>query len=235
MRMRIGLQQENAQADFARRIYADMRGGMQTPAALVRNFRKSQGLTQAQLGEALGVGQSTIVRWEKGAEPSRENWIALMGFAERRGVTLPDPWLAKASGGDREEGVWVVGYVGAGSEVIGIDDHAPGAGLEYIDPGFPVSPGVVAVKVRGDSMLPKYEDGEIIGYYRDGRPPEELIGRICVVKLADGRYLVKKIKRGSAPGFYTLTSTNASDIEDVVIEWAGEIRFSVPAGQWRLL
>ena len=203
--------------------------------SIIRGFRKAQGLTQQQLGEAIGVGQSTIVRWEQGAEPSRENWVSLMDFAESRGISLPDPWLAKATSQGAEAGVWVVGYVGAGAEVVGIDDHLPGSGLEHVDPGFPVAEGVVAVIVRGDSMLPKYEDGELIGYLRKNRPPDELIGKTCIVKLTDGRYFVKRIRRGSAPGFHTLVSTNASDIEDVVIEWAGEIRFSVPKDQWRLL
>jgi DNA-binding XRE family transcriptional regulator len=235
MRMRIEAQEENASADFVALPPAAMRARMVDIPSVVRSYRKRQKMTQEELGKALGLGQATISRWEKGAEPTRENWIALMEHARHFDIELPDPWAIKAGGGGSKEGVWVVGYVGAGAEVIGIDDHAQGAGLEHVDPGFPVSHGVVAVIVRGDSMLPKYEDGELIGYYRDTRPPDELIGKTCVLKLADGRYFIKRIRRGSAPGFHTLVSSNASDIEDVVIEWAGEIRFTVPKGQWRLL
>ncbi|WP_263353363.1 S24 family peptidase [Acidicapsa acidisoli] len=141
----------------------------------------------------------------------------------------------------------VLGYVGAGGEVFPIDDHAKGAGLEEVEcpPGLdPAS--VVPLRIRGDSMYPVFQNGWIVYYSsrRDIVAPEDqqlaqlktrpispidsladFYGKPCVVKLRDGRALLKTLKKGRSLGLYTLTSYNASDIEDANIEWAARIVF----------
>lgn len=47
----------------------------------VRAIRASLGLTQAQLGEAMGVDQSTISTWENGSEPRGPALKLLQSFA----------------------------------------------------------------------------------------------------------------------------------------------------------
>lgn len=134
-----------------------------------------------------------------------------------------------------EQEVRVLGYVGAGAEVFAMDDHEKGAGLDLVQVDFPVKPGTVGVVVRGDSMMPMFEDGDLIGYIRDAAGPDQLLGKICVVKVVDGPTYIKRLKRGSAPGLYTLASANARDIEDVEIEWAARYRFHLPADEWHRL
>jgi len=129
----------------------------------------------------------------------------------------------------------VVGYIGAGAEVLPIDDHEKGGGLEAVEVDFPIRPGTVAVIVRGDSMLPIFEEGDLIGYMEDSSDPTTLIGKTCVVKLADGRTFIKKLKRGTKDGLFTLVSANARDLEDVEVEWARRYRFHIPADEWRSL
>lgn len=134
-----------------------------------------------------------------------------------------------------DQEVRVVGYIGAGAEVHTVDDHEKGAGLDLVQVDFPVKHGTVGVIVRGDSMLPMFEDGDLIGYIRDASGPEQLIGKICVVKVVDGPTYIKRLKRGTEPGLYTLVSANARDIEDVDIEWAARYRFHLPADEWHRL
>jgi phage repressor protein C with HTH and peptisase S24 domain len=117
--------------------------------------------------------------------------------------------------------VKVIGYVGAGAEVIPIDDHAQGAGLEEIDRPAGVTGPVVALIVRGDSMFPRYKEGEYL-LHGDRQPPDGLVGRECVVWLADGRVLVKELMRG-ASGLYSLFSHNAPIIENVSVEAASPV------------
>lgn len=122
----------------------------------------------------------------------------------------------------------VVGYVGGGAEIYPIDDHMKGDGLEHVDAPPGAGRNAVAVVVRGDSMLPKYEDGDVL-IYDDHEDPAALINKTCIVQLEDGRLLVKRLRRGVAPGSYTLTSYNASDIEGVKITWAARVAFVIPA------
>ena len=121
----------------------------------------------------------------------------------------------------------VVAYVGAGSEVYPVDDHEKGDGIDEVVAPPGAGPSAVAVIVRGDSMFPKYEDGDVL-IYDERRQPDELIGKICVVEIEDGRVLVKHIKRG-AGDLFTLTSINAPDIDDVKIVWAARVGFVIPA------
>ncbi|HEX9835765.1 MAG TPA: S24 family peptidase [Alphaproteobacteria bacterium] len=120
----------------------------------------------------------------------------------------------------------VVGYVGAGEVIYPLDDHAQGAGLDEIEPPPDESDGSFAVAVRGNSMAPRFKDGEYLGYSRErGLNPERCFGTECVVQTADGRKLVKILERGSRPGVFTLVSVNAAvPIEhDVVLDWIAPV------------
>lgn len=124
----------------------------------------------------------------------------------------------------------IVGYIGAGGMVI-FEDIG-----ETIEPDHtvPAAPGVsgrlTALLVRGDSMLPKYKDGDIIYIQRqhDGVLPE-YVGEDCAIRLVSGETYLKLLTRGTRSGHFTLRSLNAADIEDVEIEWATPVMFVMPA------
>ena len=47
---------------------------------------------------------------------------------------------------------------------------------------------------------------------------------MCVCGLADGRVLVKALKRSQIPGHWTLLSNTEPPIYDVLLEWAALVR-----------
>ncbi|WP_299393184.1 XRE family transcriptional regulator [Pelagibius sp.] len=119
----------------------------------------------------------------------------------------------------------VVGYVGAGETVMSIDDHAKGSGLYKIDAPHGEGGGVCVV-VRGNSMAPRFKDGEHLGYTREeGLDLANCYGRECVVQTKDGRQLVKIVEPGSKKGEVTLVSVNAATpIEhNVPVEWIAPV------------
>lgn len=178
--------------------------------------------TAAAAAQALGVKEPTYMGHENGSR----------GFpldrAERyaRKFKVSLEWLLTGRGSPTK-GVLptarAAGYIGAGAEFLPVDDHAPGGGLEEVEipPGVPLD--AVLVIVRGDSMHPRYFDGEYLFYLRDQRPPAELLNRECVVKLPDGRMFVKMLRRGSQHGLFNLESWNASIIEDQPVDWAAPV------------
>ncbi|EPE95735.1 hypothetical protein RGCCGE502_22835 [Rhizobium grahamii CCGE 502] len=208
-----------------------MRWRMELKVA-IRRLRTLAGMTQGAFAEALGTTQPTVSRWETGAKPEFEHIAKLKNFAEERGLEFDLSETGWETGWTQT--VRIFGYVGAGAEVVPFND-VEHEGFDTVEVDFPIPEGTGAVVIRGDSQMPIFEDGDLIGYHKAGRPPEDLVGKMCVVRLSDGRMYIKKIKRGSSPGFFTLVSSNASDIDDVVIEWSAPYRFRIPREEWTRL
>lgn len=200
----------------------------------LKQARMARGIKTARAAaERLGVPYGTYAGHEAGTRGIRMEEMKAYADAFR----VSAAWLAFGEGDPHELPpsfrLEAYGHVGAGAEVYGIDDHAPGEPMEVFDTALPVADNTIGVIVRGDSMYPRYDDGDVIGYFRDGRDPLDLIGKECIVKLADGRYFVKRLRRGSAQGLFNLESVNAPLIEDVVVEWAAEVHTVIRSGQWR--
>lgn len=184
---------------------------------------KKLGKKQNALARELGVDHPRITEMIKGKRKLQTKELPI--FAEFLEMPVPDV-LASFAGesipvGDRK--VPVVGYVGAGTEIFTYDDHEKGAGYDYVDlpPGVTNSP--VAVKVRGDSMLPVYGEDDVLYYDTQAADPMTLINKRCIVRTADGRTFVKTLKQGTEPGLFTLDSFNASPIENIAIEWVARV------------
>lgn len=116
-----------------------------------------------------------------------------------------------------------MGYVGAGARVFPIDVE-----LEPIEPPPGCPDNAFGLIVRGDSMAPIYEDGDVLICVAEP-DPTALLNRRAVVDLDTGERLVKKLIRGAGDGLFTLLSHNGSAIPDVRIESAARIRWVQPA------
>lgn len=116
-----------------------------------------------------------------------------------------------------------IGYVGAGAEIVPFDDYALGAGLDEVSIPHGAPEDAAVVIVRGDSMYPRYFNGEYLLYTRDLSGPEDLVGQECVVRLTDGRMFVKVLRRGQRQNRFNLESWNAEPIENQEVEWAGPV------------
>lgn len=113
------------------------------------------------------------------------------------------------------------GYVGAGAEAhfyaLADEDFEEVAAPEN------ATDQTVAVEIKGTSFGPLMDSWLV--YYDDVHSPvtDSLIGRICVVGLADDRILIKKIVRDGKGGFNLLSNSNEPPILDVDIEWAARV------------
>lgn len=127
----------------------------------------------------------------------------------------------------------VLDNIGAGGQVLFTVD--PDAELNDCNsfemvPRPPMVTGrLMALAVVGSSMLPKYEDGDVIYVRRDhdGILPSYM-NRYCAVRTVDGGTFLKILSPGSEPGRYTLRSLNAPDMENVEVLWAAKVLFVMP-------
>lgn len=126
----------------------------------------------------------------------------------------------------------VLGKIGAGGQIlyyVDFEDEQEGLDLKRV-PRPPLSQGrLMALEVMGSSMLPKYEEGDIIYIRRDhdGILPSYL-NKYCAVRTADGGTFLKILAPGSEVGRYTLRSLNAPDMENVEVVWASRVAFVMP-------
>ena len=186
----------------------------------LKEFRQKREWSLAKLAAMVGTSAPQIDKLEKGVRRMTFDW------ARRLAVPLeiePEDLM----GGERN--VPVVGRVGAGAEVTPFDDHAKGDGMFKIECPRGLDPkATIAVEVVGDSMAPAIMEGWVLFYDRSPEPtPSAVIGRLCVVKLEDGRTLVKQVRRGPEKGRFNLVSLNGPMIEDVALEWAAPVKAMV--------
>jgi phage repressor protein C with HTH and peptisase S24 domain len=185
-----------------------------TYAAWVREGLRKEGKTQAGLALALGVDQSAVSRMASGRRLVKAHEIALIADF------LEEPPPARA--------VAIRGYVGAGQQIFAIsEDHDP---FDFTEAPPSARHEVAAAIVRGDSMYPVYQERDVLYYGEPEAPSVEHLGRRVVVRLTDGRTLIKVLRRGSQHGLYNLESFNAPTLEDKAVEWVARISWVKPAG-----
>lgn len=171
-----------------------------------------EGWTQERVSIRINVSQSTVARWLKGeTDPRGEHRDAIASLYE------------EVFGSDATPKVQLKGRVGAGQAVYPLGDDAS----QLVDAPPNAPPSTVAVEVSGESMLPVFFDGWLLFYSRH-LPPENMVNKIGVAQLADGRLLVKTVRPGLSPGLWTLLSANAAPIEDVAVEWVAPIDWIKP-------
>src|SRR3978361_659031 len=126
----------------------------------------------------------------------------------------------------------VMGRVGAGASIEPAHEQVPPEGLGEVELPFPIAEETVAFEVAGDSMLPKYENGDILVVFREQRHPlSSFYGEEAAVRLKTGERYLKTIERGKSAALVNLTSFNAKPINGVKLEWIGEICVTLPRGQ----
>lgn len=126
----------------------------------------------------------------------------------------------------------IMGRVGAGAVIEPEHEQVPPEGLGEVELPFPISEETIAFEVSGDSMLPKYENGDVIVVFKEQRHPvSSFYGEEAAVRLKTGERYLKTIERGKSANQVNLTSFNAKPINGVKLEWIGEICVTLPRGQ----
>lgn len=182
------------------------------PPNNLRRLREAKGWTHEQAGEALGMSRSGYMKIER-SERKLDQFL-LAKAADAHNVTWADIL-------DTPQMAQVIGYVGAGSEAHYYD---MGQG-PFDEVPMPIggTSDTVAVEIRGDSLGSGFNGW--LAYYDDVQhpPTHDLLKRLCVVGIDDGRILVKWLMRGAQPGLWNLFSQSEGIIENVQVNWAARV------------
>ena len=120
----------------------------------------------------------------------------------------------------------MIGYVRAGSEAVILP--LIGEELDDVQPPFIANERTRALEIRGDSLGLTFNRWLV--FFDDVRSPvsADMIGRLCVLGLSDGRVVVKQVQRGKTPGKFDLIPNQGEPICDVAIKWAARVRSLEP-------
>lgn len=156
----------------------------------IKTLRKQQGLTLEEVGKIVGVGKSTVRKWESGEIANmRRDKIALLAKALNVTPSYLMGWSNDSNFQDlpssvkpiseiRSCRVPLIGSVAAGQPILAEEEYET-----YVDAP---SKADYALRVEGDSMAPGFLDGDII-YIKQQDDVND--GQIAVVLLDDSAAL----------------------------------------------
>lgn len=146
-------------------------------------------------------------------------------------------WLAYRHGEGPEDSqtgstVGVIGYIAAGGAIDTSSEQINRADpLFEVRVPFPIPDDALAFQVKGPSMWPRYDDGDVIVCSRFSEHPDGVIGFPAGVETADGSRYLKRVLHGSQPGLYHLESYNAPLMPDVHVVSFSSVIAVIPASQ----
>ncbi|WP_245297303.1 XRE family transcriptional regulator [Rhizobium oryziradicis] len=195
----------------------------------LKALREERGQTIEQLAEATGLSTSYVSRLEKGERNLSVKNMNL--FAHALDVAPQEILLPRKE--TRENSVMVMGRIGAGAEIVPDEEQIPPEGLYEVETPFPIPDDALAFEVNGDSMWPRYDDGDIVICWAQSVIPDSVVGWEAAVKTGDGRRYLKRIRKGADAGTYDLESHNAPPIRGVELVWVAAIQSVIRCGQWK--
>lgn len=197
----------------------------------IHELRNDRGMTIEELAEKAGLSVSYVSRLENGERNLSVKNLNLFAHAFE---VAPQDILAKAP--ERAPNVvGVMGRIGAGAEILPEEEQIPPEGLYEIETPFPLPYDSIAFEVSGESMWPRYDDGDIIICWRQGVVVEEVLGWEAAVKTSTGQRFLKRVLQGAEKGTFDLESHNAPPIRGVRLVWVAAIQSVIRSGQWRKL
>lgn len=190
----------------------------------LKEWRERAGLTIEGLADRVHTSAGQLSDLEKGKRRYNRDWLekcsaALdLGPADLLRSPANEPVIRKT--------VPLVGYVGAGAEAHFYSTADEGLG--EVDAPEGSTDLTRAAEVRGTSLGPLFDSWLV--FYDEVHTPvtSSQIGRLCVVGLANGKVLVKKIRRSGTDGVYHLESNNEETMFDQKIEWAALVKNMTP-------
>jgi len=175
-------------------------------------------MNQAAFAQHVGVTQSRVSKWENDRDPESPGPENLRRLARAAKKTV-DEFLEMQEHVMR---VPIIGFIGVGATMTFYQGNRED--FETIEAPKGATAATVAAEVQDDSL-----GIGCIGWHAfydevKSSPDDEMIGRMCVVGLADGRILVRRLEIGQISGKYNLFAIIGPPMYDVSVVWASKVR-----------
>lgn len=150
----------------------------------IKRMRRARNLTQEQVGNHCNVSREAVSSWEKGTikRITGENLLRLatlfettpaeiltgqpLRSSDKSYSDLNQPILngpnVELMPGKKLGKVPLISWVAAGAMKEAIDNFQPGYAEEWVETAAPIHQHTFALRVRGDSMAPKFYEGMVI-------------------------------------------------------------------------
>lgn len=155
----------------------------------IKAARTHKGWTQQQLGDAVGRTKANVGHWETGKHEPKLDLIE--AIAKATGYTPPafggvESNVEPALELKKSRRVPITGSVKGGDDGYLVQDNGTDGWVDY----WTGDPRAYALRVRGDSMHPRYRSGEfvVVTPSIEAQP-----GRDVVVQLKNGKCLLKEL------------------------------------------
>jgi hypothetical protein len=210
----------------------------------VNTLLQETGLSSSGLAKKSGIAASTLNRFLFRDPNYILSQKTLNALCRSAGYESYEGFAAMRFTNDYVRKMPVTAYVGDDGEVHAISGRPDQFEFVVCPPGLDHR-HVVAIRIAGNSMYPVLHKNWIV-YYSERRdiaipiiqgglqvpynqptdePLSEFEGKPCVVRMKDGRSMLRTLEAGRTPGRYNLISYNAPHIKDAAVEWAAKIVF----------
>ena len=169
----------------------------ESTAERIRRRREELGWSPAELAFAAGTSVRTVNQLERGFT---KNSMYLGSILSALGMGASSNFYLEVKLG-----------VESGQRVVPLGKSA----LRILPP--PDLANAVAIMVQGDSMAPLYQDGDVLLAEEVLCERDQLLGRLCYVRLMNGLSYVMTLAEGASPGHYTLFGQKPLVLHDVVL------------------
>ncbi len=171
----------------------------------IKEIRKDKGITAREIAEYINVAESTMSLYENGKrEPDFNTLLKISEYLE---VSVNELFGLPRIGAKKGVKIPVLGSVAAGIPIEAITDIED---YEEITEEMATTGEYVALRIKGDSMSPKIESGDIV-IIRVQNTIEN--GEIAIVLVDGDEATCKKIKKD--PEGITLIPFNIDNCEPI--------------------
>lgn len=179
----------------------------------LRELMDRKGLNPHSLSQKANIRASTIYNFMSGTSKSLSLTV-IEKIAEAVGVPASEILGETPAGAGNF--IQVTYEVGVHGKLYESDEP-----IQLERPSWlPEDEQVLAAVASGDAMRPMPGDWTVL-FRQEPQDPEELLGRLCVVRVAGiAQPMIREIRRGTQRGLYHLAFWSAAPIDDAEIQAA---------------